>query len=159
MSRTKITDTPRYRKHKASGQAIVSLGGNDHYLGPFASAASKSEYDRRVGEWLASGRTSPADTESGLFVVEIISRYRQHARVYYRKNGRVTKEVAGVDMAARYLKRLYGQTPAASFGPLALKAVREAMIESDLCLTTINTAIGRIKRMFKWAVSNELVAP
>lgn len=27
---------PRYRKHRASGQAVVTLSGKDHYLGPLA---------------------------------------------------------------------------------------------------------------------------
>jgi hypothetical protein len=47
---------PTYRNHRASGQAIVTLSGTDHYLGPFNSRASRIEYDRRIGEWLASGR-------------------------------------------------------------------------------------------------------
>ena len=47
---------PSYRRHKASGQAVVTLGGQDVYLGPHGTAASKREYDRVVGEWLARGR-------------------------------------------------------------------------------------------------------
>ena len=47
---------PRYRRHKRSGQAIVTLNGRDHYLGPHGSQTSVSEYDRLVAEWLASGR-------------------------------------------------------------------------------------------------------
>jgi hypothetical protein len=39
---------PKYRKHKASGQAIVTLNGVDFYLGPHGSAASKHEYDRLI---------------------------------------------------------------------------------------------------------------
>ena len=47
---------PKYRKHKASGQAVVTLAGRDHYLGPHGTAISKKEYDRLVREWLAAGR-------------------------------------------------------------------------------------------------------
>jgi hypothetical protein len=28
---------PKYRKHKASGQAVVTINGRDHYLGPSAA--------------------------------------------------------------------------------------------------------------------------
>ena len=157
MPRVANITTPKYCKHKASGQAIVALNGRDFYLGPYGTAASHAEYDRVISEWMASGRSAPVKSTSGLTVIEIINRYRQHALVYYRKNGRITKEVAGIAMAAKYLKRLYGRTAAAEFGPLALKAVREVMIKDGLCLTTINTAVGRIKRFFRWAVSNELV--
>ncbi len=48
--------TPKYRKHKASGQAIVTLCGKDHYLGPHGTKASNVEYDRLVAEWLSQGR-------------------------------------------------------------------------------------------------------
>jgi hypothetical protein len=51
-----VAATPKYRHHKASGQAIVTIAGKDHYLGPWKSKASKIEDDRLIGEWLAAGR-------------------------------------------------------------------------------------------------------
>jgi hypothetical protein len=47
---------PKYRKHRSSGQAVVTLNGRDHYLGPNDTKASKREYDRLIGEWLANDR-------------------------------------------------------------------------------------------------------
>jgi hypothetical protein len=49
---------PKYRHHKASGQAIVHLNGKDIYLGPYNSPASHTLYDRLVAEWLVEGRNS-----------------------------------------------------------------------------------------------------
>jgi hypothetical protein len=49
---------PKYRKHKASGQAIVEINGRRHYLGPHGTKASRIEYDARITEWLASGRST-----------------------------------------------------------------------------------------------------
>lgn len=46
----------KYRKHCESGQAVVSLNGRDFYLRPRNSKASKMEYGRFIGEWLANGR-------------------------------------------------------------------------------------------------------
>jgi hypothetical protein len=37
---------PAYRRHKATGQAVVTLGGKDYYLGPRKSVASRNEYQR-----------------------------------------------------------------------------------------------------------------
>ena len=51
---------PKYRHHKASGQAVVTLKSVDHYFGPWKSKASKVDYDRLIGEWLANGRSLPA---------------------------------------------------------------------------------------------------
>jgi hypothetical protein len=31
---------PTYRKHKRSGQAVVTLSGKDHYLGPYAPGST-----------------------------------------------------------------------------------------------------------------------
>ena len=45
-----ISRVPKYRRHKPSGQAIVTLSGRDIYLGKWNTKVSKSEYARRVGE-------------------------------------------------------------------------------------------------------------
>lgn len=151
--------TPKYRHHKASGQALVVIAGQEHYLGPWKSKASRIEYDRLIGEWLAAGRPSmPAQTiGSGITVVELIERYWRFAQAYYVKNGRPTGELKWVHDSMRPLKKLYGHTPAVEFGPLALKAVRQAIVESDVSRRVVNGRVDRIRRAFKWAVAQELV--
>ena len=47
---------PSYRRHKSSGQAVVTLDGRDFYLGPHGAKVSRAEYDRVIGEWAAYGR-------------------------------------------------------------------------------------------------------
>ena len=47
---------PKYRRHKATGQALVTLNVHDFYLGLHGSKASRLEYDRLVTEWQANGR-------------------------------------------------------------------------------------------------------
>src|SRR5262249_32167469 len=54
---------------------------------------------------------------------------------------------------------LYSHTPARDFGPLALRAVQQEMIKSGLSRRVINYRINRIRRVFKWAVSFELIPP
>lgn len=51
-----VSRLPKYRRHKASGQAVVFINGKDFYLGSWNSAASKAEYGRLIGEYLAHGR-------------------------------------------------------------------------------------------------------
>ena len=46
--------TPAYRRHKASGQAVVTLNSVDFYLGRWRSKASRAEYARRIAEWVAN---------------------------------------------------------------------------------------------------------
>jgi hypothetical protein len=48
-------------------------------------------------------------------------------------------------------------TNARDFGPLALKAVQEKMIQSCWTRKLINQRVGRIRRVFKWAAAEQLV--
>lgn len=121
---------PKYRLHKPSGKAVVTLGGQDFYLGKHGTAASKAEYNRLVGEWVAKGRPSVITPAKEMMVNEVILAYVRFAAGYYRKNGKPTDELACIKAAARHVQGLYARTPAANFGPLALEAVRRRMIET-----------------------------
>jgi hypothetical protein len=55
---------PKYRRHRATGQAIVTLNARDLYLGPYNSKASHELYDRLIKEWVANDRVL-TDTDSG----------------------------------------------------------------------------------------------
>jgi integrase len=61
--------------------------------------------------------------------------------------------------AIRPLRQLYGHTEAREFGPKSLKTVRQHMIEAGLSRGVINHRVNRIKRVFKWAVAEELISP
>ena len=109
---------PRYRRHKASGQAIVTLNGRV-YLGQYGSNASRQEYDRLTAEWLANHRHIPITQADGLTIIELAAAYLRHAKSYYRKDGRPTSTISRVKAAIRFLKALNSHTVAAEFGPLA----------------------------------------
>jgi hypothetical protein len=106
--------TPTQRKHKASGQAIVTIEGRDFYLGPRRTAASKTEYDRIIGEWLAAGRKLPVPISeaSDLTVVGVLARFEKHALKHYQKDGKPTGEWEDFRHAFVRLMRLYGRTTA-----------------------------------------------
>jgi hypothetical protein len=72
---THVRRVPKYRHHKPTGQAVVTLSGKDHYLGPRKTATSRAEYDRLIGEWLAAGRSLPKP-EAQLNIAELALRYR-----------------------------------------------------------------------------------
>jgi integrase len=55
------------------------------------------------------------------------------------------------------MRTLHGSSPVVSFGPLALKSVRNEMIRAANGRSKINRRVGRIVRMFKWGVSEELI--
>src|SRR5204863_3249068 len=145
---------PKCFLHRATGQAVVKLAGRFVYLGAFGSEAAQQRYRRVVAEWNARGAFEPGAV---VLVKHAIAGYWRHAEVYYRKNGKPTSELSVLKLAMRFVHALYGDVPAAEFGPLALKACREQMIAKGLCRTTINGYVGRVKQVFRWAVENELV--
>jgi hypothetical protein len=150
---------PKYCKHRASGQAVVTLNGRDFYLGPHNTKASKIEYDRLIGEWLANGRNLHNGEASDLTVAELLLQYWKFAKGYYRKNGEQTSEVPAIKSALRPLRELYGSQPAQEFGPLALEAVRRRMISVGWSRGGVNGAVSRVRRVFRWGVSKELIPP
>jgi integrase len=154
--------TPSYRLHKPTGQAVVTLDGRDFYLGRFGSSESRAEYDRIIVEWISNGRRLPAPASgvgSDLTVNELLLAYLGFADSYYVKHGRPTTEPASIRLSIRPLRPLYGDTMAKDFGPLQLKAIRQAMIGSGLCRNEVNKRTGRIVRLFKWAVGEGMVPP
>jgi integrase len=154
--------TPSLRLHKPSGLAVVTLGGRDVYVGRYGTPESRAEYDRVVAEWLLNGRGLPAPVSGAgadLTVNEFLVAYLNHVDSYYVKNGRPTKESEDIRYAVRPLRQLYGHTLARDFGPLALKTVRKALIASGLCRNEVNKRVGKIKRAFRWAVSEEMIPP
>jgi hypothetical protein len=120
------------RFHKARGQNYVVLNGKAIYCGQPGDPAAEPRYHQAIGEWLAAGRQLPADPTT-LTIKELLARFWTHAEQYYRTltDGRI-KELEQYRLALRPLKELYADTPAADFGPRALKAVRLKMIDHGL---------------------------
>jgi integrase len=151
---------PKYRLHKSSGQAVVTLSGKDFYLGRHRSEISRREYDRLVGEWLANGRRLVLEEDNfEISVGDLILRYWEFCQEYYRKNGKPTSEQGHMKQALRIVRHLYGHTMVRDFGPLALKTCREDYLAAGQSRQKINQNVGRVRRMFKWGVEYELVPP
>jgi integrase len=154
---------PSYRKHRASGQAVVTLGCRDFYLGPYGTQVSRNEYDRLVGEWLTQGRqlgrqhAAPDGSSPALTVTQLTVAYMHFADGYYRKHGERTSEYTATLDALRPVRRLYGRRFVTEFGPLALQTVMQAYVDAGWARSTINKQAGRVKRMFRWGVSQELI--
>jgi hypothetical protein len=133
MPKTSPNFVPSCRKHKSTGQAVVTLNGKDYYLGRYGTTAARNEYDRLIKEWLAGGRTLPRGGRETLN--EIVLAYLRFAIGYYRGSDEVEK----IKLAVRPLKELYGRADAAAFSPLKLKEVRQAMIDASLSRRTVNS--------------------
>jgi integrase len=138
----------------------VTLNGQDHLLGPYGSAASKEAYERVIAEWLSNPRKQRNQVEERqpITVSELILAYWNFARKHYGfdVHGR-RGDFYCIRDALRIVRALYGRVQAAKFGPLALKACRQKMIEKDWSRRYINAQIDRVRRMFRWAAEEELL--
>ena len=152
---------PKYQKHRASGQAVVTLGGRDIYLGPCGTAASRREYDRLITEWIANGRTSkhPGNVFESITIVELIAKYVDHLRATYSNFAHHRSVPSRTKPVLRLLRDVYGRELVTDFGPLKLKAIRQQLIDRGQSRGFVNENVNRIRAMFRWGVSEELVHP
>lgn len=115
-------------------------------------ALEKAELIRRS---LAGGLSA---SPVALSISGLCREYLDWADTYYRDgDGNPTGEANNIRDAIVQLKTRYGVAPVSEFGPLALKQVREDMIAAGLARTTINSRVNKIRRMFKWGVSEQFV--
>ena len=144
---------PKYRLHRQSGQAIVTIQGKDFLLGAHGSEASHKKYKRHLAEWL-SGRLvtlpaalppAPAPTLS-----ELVRRFLDHAEIYYRRDGEPTGEAQNYRHISRGLTKLYGSWPADAFTLNELKAFRDHLVRLRWERKFINRQIKRLLWMLRW---------
>ena len=150
---------PSYRLHRQSGHAIVTLSGRDILLGAHNTRASRDRYNQVIAEWIANGRQLRAEP-AAMTIVMLAKAYWTHCLTYYPgESGRGERQ--SIKLAINVLRRLYAREDdrVAEFGPLKLKAVRQAMVDGGWCRTYVNAQVGRIRRMFAWGVENEIVPP
>jgi site-specific recombinase XerD len=160
----RLPAVPAYRRHKQSGQAVVTLPDGlgrrrDVLLGRYGTPESRRAYARVLAEWEAAGRRlSRPVAASDLTVNELVLAYWKHARDYYGwaqnpKRG----DKASLRSALRVIRKLYGDAPARDFGPLCLKACRARMIHKGWARSYINAEVDRLRRMFRWSAEEELL--
>ena len=157
---------PKYRHHKPTGQAVVTLvtseGRKDVYLGAYNTARSKAEYSRIIGEIQSAGPAAVVQRLASTrpSVNEVLLAFLRYATVHYQSSdGKETRELGEYRQCCCLMRGAYGDRRADEFGPVSLKALRQKMVDGGLSRKLINRRVARIRRIFKWAVSEELVPP
>ena len=82
---------------------------------------------------------------------QLVGRYWRFAQGYYRKpDGTATGSLPIVKRGLRRLRKLYGNSPAGEFGPLAFKTVRQSFIDDGLRRFTITRYMAVVKGVFPY---------
>lgn len=172
MARLQRPPAYRHRSIRGRDVAYVRLFDQDtrkirdYWLGEFGSAESREKFARILAEWESRGRRlsrAQIDRSSahGPTVSQVCHAFREEVVPRY-----VPGEQRAFEMAIRLLRRMFGETPAASFGPNALRLVRQSMLIADQggrrpriawSRSTTNHMVGRIRMIFKWAASREFL--
>ena len=176
MKLIEVMWVPPRASHELAEQAQGSGGRRDVLLGTHGSVAAAKKYAAIIAEWEATGCRLPEPGESCTnktchrTIVELAVAFSAHVERHYRRaDGTPTNEQNDFRLSLRPLVHLYGDDRVTDFTPLKLRAVRELMVKGythpkygpKRCLArgVVNQRVGRIRRMFKWAVENECVPP
>ncbi len=140
---------PKYRLHRPSGLAVVTIDGRDHYLGRHGTKASRELYARLIAEReQADGR--PIQPRRALSIVELCLAHWRWAR----ENVNLTDDIRAM---IQVLRQTHARCEVGAFGPRALKAVRAEMVKAGWSRKTVNKRVSALRRMFRWGVAEELV--
>lgn len=158
MSRPK-NPVPNYLKNPGKDEARCWVAGRWVSLGKYGSEESRREYERVCAEVrIAAAAGIVARPKHRRTVGEVVLAFMQYAADHYRTpDGKPSSEIKEYQVTTDLLFMLYGYTIAAEFGPIALQVVRQKMIDNDWCRNVVNKRIGRLRLVFKWAASQELV--
>ncbi|MBM4005356.1 MAG: site-specific integrase [Planctomycetes bacterium] len=153
-----VTAFPKYRRRADRDSAFVVVAGKRIYLpGPYNSPESRAEYKRLCLEWQVSDQQPESPHANELTITELIDRFWIWAQAFYVKNGRPTGAAENIRPTLRLLNQTYGHTRAIDFGPLALKAMMQAFVNRGLSRRGVNDGMHRIRQVFKWAASEEII--
>ncbi len=147
---------PSVRFHR-KGYFFIRIEGKDHYLGRDKVAANVKA-DLLLADYLkrrnlpshASIRTAEIPIE------ELGVRFLLWAKDYYTYDGRDTDVYTRFRLSIQLLINHHGGDVPSRFGPLALKRLREIMIDAGLAMSTINARVNIIRQCFRWGAENEL---
>ena len=160
------TPMPRRKKNRPpaypptphpGGQARIAIDGKSIYLGQHSSAESHKRYAEILAQW-AAGRTDWSQNPPASFTVaELCCRYLKHAQEWYTKNGARTTRYDTIKSALRPLIKMFASEQAARFGPKKLAQYRDELIRLGLSDETVTTYFKIVRKIWKWAVAEELV--
>lgn len=153
---------PSYPKkpHKR-GAARISVNGRDIWLGKWNSPESRLKYARIVAELESIGAALESQRASEstppATIADLLNAHRIYAAKRYVKNGKPTSEVNSYRAALSPVFDLYRDLTPDEFGPVALATCRDVLAKQGFVRKKVNQHIGRIRRVWKWGVANELV--
>lgn len=152
--------TPKLCRN-ADGRAYANVPGSKgrqrEYFGRYGSAEAELAYRdwlRRMLEAAEIGAVLTPEGWRGLSVAVLVDQFLEHAAAYYSPG-----ELSNITCAVQPLVKLFAGCPVSEFGPRSLTKLQQHLIAKRYARGTINARMHKIKHVFRWGVSQELVPP
>lgn len=139
----------RHKRPLCAPASAVAMSVERH---PYAEAehAAWREWEKAVH--------SDRRGDAGRTVNDVCDAWCAHALEYYRDaDGKPNSQARNAAMDVRTLRNLYGPSHVGDLTHADMLAVRDALIRSGICRSTVNSRIGTMKRMWKWALDEALI--
>lgn len=147
--------------HKPSGRAYLWDGKRRIYLGKWDGPPAQlpkevlARFRAEVARLALGEAPAPVGSVLGVSVAELVDKFLDWAEVRYKDS----PAASNLRYYLAPLLDLFVHEQASSIGPKRLKQLQELMAKQGRTRQGINHAIGRIKQLFRWGVSEELVPP
>lgn len=146
---------PKHR-HRVDGRGVVTLAGVEHYTGKFGTEAAERKYRSLVGRHLAG---EPVNVAGEVTVAELCQAFIDWTKSRNENKKHKRQAIERVERSLGVVLELNGTDPVNLFGPVALAAVRAAMIRRRWTRQHVQTCIGVVRRCWSWGVSRQIVKP
>ncbi len=143
---------PKLSRHK-TGQARVRIKGKDHYLGTYGSPEAEQRYRQLIAR-LVSGQTAAEPATDHATVRDVVASYLLHVAATL---GPESREPAQYSATVKPLLAMFGTEHARDFSPKKLKLLQSEMVRLDWCRNQVNRRTNRVRTIFRWAESEELI--
>jgi integrase len=142
---------PSYRLHKATGQAVVTIRGKDHYLGKHGSSESKERYRQTIANHLTNSPDDPPPNEVkvDLTTGQAVALFRDTLK---DESARLQNHFKIA--LASLLK--WEKEPIANFGTARYSEVRSQFASSGWNQTHCNQQLSRVKQFLRWLSIQEV---
>lgn len=165
------------RRYHLSGQSVATIDGKDYYLGKHDSPESIARYAVLIGMYQAGGLKLPENfdvsdldaraavliglaepaqqAETPILVRHLTASYKEHIKTKYAANA---TELYRLNLICDAVTEHDGDSLVDSYGPLALQRQRKRWIADGKARVYCNRLTNAVVRLFKYGVSQELVA-
>ncbi|MDD3469819.1 MAG: site-specific integrase [Thermoguttaceae bacterium] len=152
MGRKRVSVRKPPMRLSKKGYWYVNLDGKQHHLGKDRDDAARI-YNRLIVE--SSSRTGK-DQDDGFTIKILCDAFMAYASQRFNpKSG----HWHNLNKASQLLTEGFGNSPISEFGPIALQILQRRFARSGVSRQYVNKITSRIRTIFKWGVSQEIVSP